>query len=136
MTQIAIEVAHWSAILPLALLAVFRRGAPAACWLTAAAFACSFIADSVAALSGGSWSASPWYLVAQFGLFGLALVHDGARHVLPAIALYAGLGTLLYLRMRQYATEEQIEQFMPWWHGYQVTRLAAFGLFVRAVWRA
>lgn len=130
-----IEIAHWSALAPLAYLALFRRGAPTGYWLIAAAFACSFAGDSVAALTGGSWAAEPYYLSAQFALFGLALLTRSAWALFPAILTYAGLGTLLYLGMVRYATPEQYGAFMRWWYPYQGTRLAAFGLFGWAAWR-
>lgn len=130
-----IEVAHWSALAPLAYLALRGRGAPTAYWLVAGAFACSFVGDTAALLMGGSWAAEPYYLAAQYALFLLAVFSDGAARVIAPIVLYVGVGTLLYFGMVRYNTPEQYEAFMRWWYPYQGTRLASFGLFGWVAWR-
>lgn len=131
-----IEVAHWSALLPLAYLAAFRRGAPLAYWLVALAFLCSFVGDTAALVLGGSWAAEPYYLTVQYNLFLAALFTDGARQMVLPVVCYAVLGTLLYLGMIQYKNEpEPYTLFMRWWYAYQAVRLAAFGLFGWAAWR-
>jgi hypothetical protein len=133
---VIIELAHWSAIVPLAILALFRRGAPAAYWLVALGFACSFVADSVASLTAGSWSLSPYYLAAQFGLFAVAFFFDGARQMVSPVVVYVAVGSFFYLGMMQHREgPAPYTAFMSWWLPYQGVRLASFGLFVRAAWR-
>lgn len=131
-----IEIAHWSALAPLAYLAVFRRSAPMAYWLVAAGFGCSFVGDTAAQIMGGSWAAEPYYLTAQYGLFLVALFAEGAGQMVPALVMYVGVGTVLYLGMVQYQSEpEPYTNFMRWWYPYQFSRFAAFGLFGWAAWR-
>jgi hypothetical protein len=132
---VSIELAHWSAIVPLAFLALFRRGAVAAHWLVALGFACSFAADTVAEATGGSWVAVPYYLIVQYGLFALAMFAEGSRAMVPPVLAYVVVGGVLYLGMMRYATQEQYEPFMRWWFPYQGVRLASFGLFMGAAWR-
>lgn len=127
-----IEVAHWSALIPLAVL-VLRRDVPAAFWLVAVGFACSFAADTAADISGGSWAFVPYYLTVQYALFAVALTQQGARKVTPALVVYCGIGALLYRGM--VARIEDVEAFMSWWYPYQGVRLASFGLFVWAARR-
>ena len=131
-----IEVAHWSALAPLAFMAVFRRGAGVGYWLCALAFLTSFAADTLAWIYGGTWAFVPYYRVAQYGLFGAALLTPDARALLPALAMYAGLGTLLYFGMEPHRNDpEPYTVFMRWWYPYQSVRLASFGLFGWAAWR-
>jgi hypothetical protein len=67
-----IELAHYSALAPLAFLLAFRRDVRAAYWIVSIAFAVSFFADTVAAFMGGSWAPTSVYPVVQFGLVALA----------------------------------------------------------------
>ena len=135
MLTFAVEVAHWSALVPLAVLAVFRRQAGAGYWLLAVAFACSFAADTITVLAGGERIAGPYYQLAQFALFAWAMTTEDMPTVLPSVLVYAGPGTLLYLAMMRYAEPPQYERFMLWWVPYQATRCVAFALFVAAAWR-
>lgn len=127
-------VIRWAALAPLAYLLVFRRTAPAAYWICALGFAVSFVADLIALGTRGSWLAVPWYQVFQFGLFALALGANGGRDMLLPVAAYVLLGTAFYLPMVKLRAD--YGAFMALWYPYQATRLASFGLFVRAAWRA
>lgn len=94
MDAVAIEVAHWSAGVPLALLLVLGArgrafGAPG--WLVAVAFATSFIADSLRSITGIPFVAQPYYLPLQFALFALA-VSVGRPWLGDAIATLAVVG--------------------------------------------
>jgi hypothetical protein len=139
---VAVEIAHWSAVVPLAFVAAFRRGALAAFWLVAMGFVVSFVADTIAMALGGSWVLVPWYLIAQYTLFAAAMFTEGARQVLPSVLVYVLVGGAIYLGMVQHRplvagqpTPEEYDAFMRWWLPYQGVRLASFGLFVRAAWR-
>lgn len=72
MTALAIEVAHYSALVPLAYLLAFRRDARTAYWIVAIAFSVSWFADLAASFLGGSWAPAAAYPVVQFGLVALA----------------------------------------------------------------
>lgn len=78
----------------------------------------------------------PEWVMALTGVLlfvGLAVKERRNPLAMP-LAVYAVLGGLVYLglamRWRDYAA------FLPWWYAYQASRLAAFALFGRAVWRA
>lgn len=67
-----IEVAHYSALVPLLALLLFKRDAPATYWLVALGFSVSWFADSAADLLGGSMVVTRYYPAVQLGLFGMA----------------------------------------------------------------
>jgi hypothetical protein len=156
------EVAHWLPLAPAGVLVVRRTTYH---WLVAAAFATAFVHESYAIVTGGSWEGVAVWTLAQFGLLLLAFggpvvmlayvvaawgLWLAGPEVLAALGsiivlllaknhrlawsmfVYCGFGTLAYLAM---AAEWQ-GVFMPWWWAYQSARLAAFGLFARAAWRA
>lgn len=83
---VASEVAHWSALIPMALLLAFWRNADAPYWLVAAGFAVSFVADSISLVFDGTWALYHVYPALQLGLFALAF---GVRWALPLLVAVA-----------------------------------------------
>ena len=128
-------VALWyAALAPLVFLIAFRRSAPVAFWIAALAFSVSWFADTVDYVDNHSWAATTYYPWVQYPLFILAALRG--REVWPAVGLYAGLGTLLYLGMIGHRSDPApYTSFFRWWWPYQGTRLASFGLFGYAAWR-
>jgi len=76
--------------------------------------------------------AQPDVLVTVVGSAGVLWL---ARNTALAWTLftYCGVATACYVMMA--ARIDDYSAFMPWWYAYQTSRLAAFGLFGRAVWR-
>jgi hypothetical protein len=136
MMHVVSHVAWWGALVPLALLVLFKRDARLPYWLVASAFAVSAVADSIAALTSGSWIAVPWYQFVQWSFFLLAVTAGVDRKLLASIVCYAGVGTVFYLGMIQHRDDPApYTAFVRWWVPYQTSRLASFGLFGWATWR-
>jgi hypothetical protein len=122
---------HAAALLPLLVLAAqrFRGRTPGrAAWMLALGFFVSFVADE--ANYRTTWDAvvGNVYPVPQFTLMGAAAAE---RHSFIPVVLFYVLGATVL-----YAAWVRTGYDMRWWYGYQATRLAAFGLFVRAAWKA
>lgn len=93
MTAVAMQVAHWSALVPtVGLIVNHRRGrsVPNFYWVVAAGFAVSFVADLFALNMVGeaTWSVTSWYPALQLGLFGFAF---GAVWIPIVTLLLAGI---------------------------------------------
>lgn len=123
---------HAAAGLPLLVLIAHRfRGRPIpsrAYWMFALAFFVSFVADELNYRTTWDAVVGAVYPVPQFTLMGAAAAEH--RPFIPIVLLYVFGATVLYTAWVRagYA--------MHWWYGYQWVRLASFGLFVRAAWRA
>jgi len=63
----------------------------------------------------------------------IAIWATGEHPLVWSILAYCGLGTLCYMMMVE---RVWADSFDLWWHGYQGSRLLAFGLFGRAAWSA
>lgn len=95
-----IELAHWAALAPLALL-VALRSEDARAWLVAFGFSVSWFADTIALASDGSWVATNYYPVLQFALFALAVggVRAAAFVLLGSVLFVGGTGPDVWLRV-------------------------------------
>jgi hypothetical protein len=71
------ELAHQLGLVPLIAMLLIGRGLPRAYWLVALAFAVSWVADSIAAMTGGRWDAMYFWLPAQFALVFAAVAPTG-----------------------------------------------------------
>ncbi len=88
-----VELAHQSALLPIAAVLLWR--APALYSLVALAWAVSWVADSMAWATAGSWAALYVWVPVQVGLVLLALVDEWDRVKVLALVAFAGLVSAL-----------------------------------------
>jgi hypothetical protein len=100
-----------------------------------------WLGDAVALLAVSAVIASPLLLagldVWVRGLGAVIVLGLMALHETPLVwtlIVYCGFATAFWLWMQQYGTDYYAAR--PWWYAYQGARLAAFGLFARAAWRA
>lgn len=150
------QVAHWSALLPLAVLLVVRPQ-KAGYWLVATGFAVSFIADIVALQVPDPWAVTEWFPAGQLALIGsglgsalaplavamllilpvpsvavlvlgsiAVLIVSRGHELQPTMLAYCFAGTVFFMLFAEH-------RIMPWWYGYQGSRLLAYGLFTRSV---
>lgn len=101
MDKVAIEIAHWSAVLPvlfLLALAPSRKLGPAR-WLIGFAFAVSFFADTIREVTGVPFIAQPYYPALQFALFALALSvgRPWLSDVISMVAVFAVAASAMLL---------------------------------------
>lgn len=87
-----IEVAHYSALVPLLALVLFKRDAPAPYWLVALGFSVSWFADSAAVYMEGM-TVTRYYPAVQLGLFGMAFRAYWLAPVLIVLAVLVGAPT-------------------------------------------
>lgn len=87
-----IEAAHQIALIPLLVMILWGRDAPWSYWILAAAFAVSWVGDSMAWWVGGSWEVTYLWLPVQFAVVVWALRPDQVRrwaYGFVGLALYS-----------------------------------------------
>ncbi len=88
-----VELAHQSALLPVVAVLLWRPSWP---WsLLALAWAVSWIADSMAWATGGSWAALYVWVPVQVGLVLLAVADEWDRAKVLALVVFAGVVSAL-----------------------------------------
>ena len=81
-------VSFWSALIPLAVLGLFRRDAPGPYWVVAIAWTLAVFQDAHALLDGGTWMNSHAWPVLAFSLLALS-TNAALVYVLAAAFLMA-----------------------------------------------
>lgn len=152
------QVAHWSALVPFVALLLVRprKRKPWGYWLIAVGFAVSFAAEVVSLRLVDPWGVTAWYPGVQLAFIGYGLgsafacafallllalpisesalitfasagvMWAGRNHELRYVLFaYCLVGTAFFLLFAA-------DRIMPWWYGYQASRLVAYGLFI---WR-
>lgn len=93
MIYVAVEVAHYSALLPMVALLALRPTRPSVYWAVALGFLVSFFGDSLQAATHGSWD---WWSIGvgvQMALFVVGLTGIDVR-LLVVTGFMAGTGAL------------------------------------------